>query len=84
MTETETIDRLFLELSQFTTARTARELRLEREMEAHRQVGCTVSMERTLRERDEARAIARRLRNMELEDIGVLAEFDALPWAKEA
>jgi hypothetical protein len=29
MNERETIDKLFLELSQFTTAKTAREMRLE-------------------------------------------------------
>lgn len=34
MADTETIDRLFLELSQFTTARTRRELELEKQRDA--------------------------------------------------
>lgn len=33
LAETETIDRLFLELSQFSKAKTRRELELEREVE---------------------------------------------------
>lgn len=34
MKDTETIDRLFLELSQFTTATTAKELRYEKALKA--------------------------------------------------
>lgn len=36
MTDTETIDRLFLELSQFTKAKTGRELELERDAARYR------------------------------------------------
>jgi hypothetical protein len=40
MADTETMDRLFLELSQFTAAKTAKELRLEKELgRAYRALG---------------------------------------------
>jgi hypothetical protein len=45
--ETETIDRLFLELSQVTKAKTARELELEkvlkRQLESHASIGMVLS-----------------------------------------
>jgi hypothetical protein len=72
---TETIDRLFLELSQVTSAKTKRELELE----------CTAKaslafQEQAVRERDEARAELARLREgpIAVQSIGLVRNGDNL------